>query len=134
MTYRLFDTSVWVDYKNGVKSAQTDLLDESLLSNEVCYCSTILQELLHGTRIDRDFTNTVDGFKALIALRLDPYLVSVEAAKLYRSLRKKGLTIRKANDCLIAYYAIHFDIELCHSDSDFDLIAKNSSLKIWKPI
>jgi predicted nucleic acid-binding protein len=134
MTCRLFDTSVWVDYKNGVKSAQTDLLDESLLSNEVCYCPTILQELLQGTRIDKDFTNTVDGFKALIHLTLNPYLVSIEAAKLYRSLRKKGLTIRKANDCLIAYYAIHFDIELCHNDSDFDLIAKNSSLKIWKPI
>jgi len=65
---------------------------------------------------------------------LDPYQVSVQAAQLYRSLRKKGVTIRKANDCLIACYAIHFDIELCHNASDVDLIGKNSSLKIWKPI
>jgi predicted nucleic acid-binding protein len=134
MMYRLFDTSVWVDYKNGVKSAQTDLLDEALLSDEVCYCPTILQEILQGIKVDKDFNTTMNAFKALISLKLDPYTVSIEATKLYRSLRKKGLTIRKANDCLIAYYAIHFDIELCHNDSDFDLIAKNSSLKIWKPI
>jgi predicted nucleic acid-binding protein len=134
MMYRLFDTSVWVDYKNGVKSAQTDLLDEALLSDEVCYCPTILQEILQGIKVDKDFNNTMNAFKALISLKLDAYTVSIEATKLYRSLRKKGLTIQKANDCLIAYYAIHFDIELCHNDSDFDLIAKNSSLKIWKPI
>jgi len=130
----LFDTSVWVDYKNGVKSAQTDLLDESLLTNQVYYCPTILQEILQGIRFDREYNETVDAFKALFALSLDPYQVSVQAAQLYRSLRKKGVTIRKANDCLIACYAIHFDLELCHNDSDFDLIGENSSLKIWKPI
>ena len=134
MKYLLFDTSVWVDFKHGIKSAQTDLLDESLLSNEVCYCPTILQEVLQGIRIDKEFHETVDAFEALIQLQLDTYDASFEAAKLYRSLRKNGLTIRKPNDCLIAYYAIHFDIKLCHNDSDFDLIAKNSSLKIWKPI
>jgi predicted nucleic acid-binding protein len=56
---------------------------------------------------------------------------AVGAAKLYRNLRKKGITIRKPNDCLIAYYAITNDIELVHNDSDFDLIAENSTLKIW---
>lgn len=134
MTYLLFDTSVWIDFKHGIKSAQTDFLDESLLYKEVCYCPTILQEVLRGTKVDRDFNETLDAFKALISLQLDPYEASFEAAKLYRSLRKNGLMVRKPNDCLIAYYAIHFDIELCHNDSDFDLIAKNSSLKIWKPI
>ncbi|TDE18476.1 type II toxin-antitoxin system VapC family toxin [Dyadobacter psychrotolerans] len=134
MTYHLFDTSVWIDYKNGVKSAQTDLLDDSLITDLVCYCPTILQELLQGIRNDRDMNETVDAFKALLPLTLDPYIASFDAAQLYRSLRKKGVTIRKANDCLIAAYAIHFDIELCHNDSDFDLIAENSTLKIWKPI
>ncbi|HEV7380195.1 MAG TPA: PIN domain nuclease [Dyadobacter sp.] len=132
--YRLFDTSVWINFRNGVQSAETGLLDRSLVLNEVCYCPTILQEFLQGLKPDRDFNNTVDAFKGLTPLILDPYFVSLEAASLYRSLRKKGLTIRKPNDCLIAYYAIHFDMELCHNDSDFNIIASGSPLKIWKPI
>ena len=55
------------------------------------------------------------------------------AAQLYRQLRKKGVTIRKPNDCLIAAYALHFDLELCHNDVDFDQIAAHTDLKIWKP-
>jgi len=54
----------------------------------------------------------------------------IEAAELYSSLRQKGVTIRKPNDCLIAIYALHFEREICHNDSDFELIAQNSSLKI----
>jgi predicted nucleic acid-binding protein len=50
----------------------------------------------------------------------------------YRSLRKKGLTIRKSNDCLIAFYAIEFSIPLVHLDNDFDLISSHSKLKTWQ--
>ena len=48
---------------------------------------------------------------------------------LYRSVRKKGVTIRKSNDCLIAYFAISCKAVLLHNDGDFDKIAKHSSLK-----
>ncbi len=32
----------------------------------------------------------------------------------------------------LATIALHFDVEICHNDSDFDLIATNTPLKIWK--
>jgi predicted nucleic acid-binding protein len=66
-------------------------------------------------------------------LQLPPIQAAVGSADLYRSLRKKGLTIRKCNDCLIAFYAIEFSTALVHSDSDFDLISKHTKLKTWKP-
>ena len=134
MTYRLFDTSVWIDFRNGIKSGQTDLLTESLKANKVCYCPIIIQEFLQGIRIDRDFYQYEEDFKGLNPLILDPYFAASSAAQIYRSIRKRGVTIRKPNDCLIAFYAIHFDLELCHNDIDFDHIAVNTSLKIWKPI
>ncbi len=65
-------------------------------------------------------------------LNLDGYFVAEEAAKIYRTLRKKGITIRKPNDCIIAFYAIHFNLKLVHNDSDFDKIAKHTKLKIHK--
>jgi predicted nucleic acid-binding protein len=63
----------------------------------------------------------------------EPYESAIKAAQLYRSLRRKGITIRKANDCVIAALCIEFDIPLFHSDKDFDNIAKYSALKIYKP-
>jgi len=54
------------------------------------------------------------------------------AVDLYRHLRKKGITIRKSVDCLIASYAILGDMELLHNDSDFANIARESELKICK--
>jgi predicted nucleic acid-binding protein len=65
-------------------------------------------------------------------LQLDPYFVAENAADLYRSLRTKGITINKANDCVIASYAIHFNLPLVHNDQDFDNIAAHTKLKIKK--
>jgi predicted nucleic acid-binding protein len=56
--------------------------------------------------------------------------LAIEAANLYRKLRKKGITVRKPNDCLIAVYAIRNNIALLQDDKDFQLIAKYSKLKI----
>ena len=63
-------------------------------------------------------------------LMLDPVEAAIGAANLYRMLRKKGVTIRKPNDCLIAQYAIFYDIPVLHSDVDFDQIARHSPLRI----
>ena len=48
------------------------------------------------------------------------------------ALRQKGITIRKANDCLIASICIDNNIPLFHNDKDFNNIAKHTSLKIYK--
>jgi predicted nucleic acid-binding protein len=131
--YRLYDTSVWVDYRRGIFSAQTNQLDQDLIDDMVCICPVIVQEILQGVRLDTDFDALQSDFKALKVLEIDSIKAAVAAAQLYRTLRKKGITIRKPNDCLIAVYAVHFDLPLCHNDSDFDLIATHTDLKIWKP-
>ncbi|MFN3488286.1 MAG: hypothetical protein ACK4YV_04095 [Emticicia sp.] len=50
----------------------------------------------------------------LSCLQTDAKDAAFGAAELYRNLRKKGITIRKPNDCLIAFYAIHFDLMIDH--------------------
>jgi hypothetical protein len=115
-----------------VASALTNQLDEDLQDNLVCVCPVIIQEVLQGIREDADFEALKEDFKALRILQLEATEVAVAAARLYRALRKKGVTIRKPNDCLIAAYAIHFNVELCHNDVDFDHIAAYTDLKIWK--
>jgi predicted nucleic acid-binding protein len=63
-------------------------------------------------------------------LALDPIEAAIGAADLYRSLRKKAVTIRKPNDCLIAYYALAHNLPVLHNDVDFDQIARHSSLRV----
>lgn len=50
----------------------------------------------------------------------------------YRTLRRRGGTIRNAVDCMIASVAIEHDIPLLHNDCDFDAIATLGDLKVMK--
>lgn len=59
----------------------------------------------------------------MIYYSIVPYQLANEAAKIFRTLRQQGITIRKPNDCLIAAYVLQFDLKLVHNDADFTRIA-----------
>lgn len=127
----IFDTSVWIQLIQHKKTSQALLLREYIADNHPLWITpTILQEILQGTKSQQEFERLKASLLSFRCLVLNPIDIAIESANLYRSLRQKGVTIRKANDCLIAAYAIHFKVEICHQDSDFDLIAEHSSLKI----
>ncbi len=130
----IFDTSVWIDFLKNKRNSTSDLLAEYIERNDqVLLVPTILQEILQGIREDAQYEQLKDILSYFTVLQLPPVQAAIGAADLYRRLRKKGLTIRKSNDCLIAYYAIEFSTPLVHSDSDFDLISKHSRLKTREP-
>lgn len=129
----LFDTSVWVDFLNKNDTPQALLLQEYIETDrEVLLTPTIVQEILQGIREDSTYTEIKEALSYFTLLELPPRRAAIGAADLFRSLRKKGVTIRKSNDCLIAYYAISFSVPLVHTDRDFDQISKYNKLKIWK--
>ena len=131
MENAIFDTSVWISYSKGVENPQTLMLENYLKNfpNQIYITPTILQEFLMGLRYEPDFVKYKFQLQSLNAFKSDWEKTSVDAAKLYFDLRKKGITIRKSNDCLIAQIAIEHDTLLVHIDSDFDLISKNSPLR-----
>ena len=53
----------------------------------------------------------------------------VQAADIYRKLRKTGITIRKTNDCIIAATALEHHCQLLHNDRDFLPIGTHFPLK-----
>lgn len=127
------DTSVWIDFLNNSKNRQTEKLSEILEGDtELFICPQIIQEILQGIQNDKDFLLLKEKLFSLNVLVLDPVETAVGAAEIYRSLRKKGISIRRSNDLLIAYYCIYFNIPLLHRDRDFDKISKNSQLKLYK--
>ena len=130
MSHRLiFDTSVWIDFLRNKSTSEAELLTNYIENNyPVVLTPTIVQEVLQGIRDDTQYQQIKDILSYFTILQLPPVQAAIGAAELYRSLRKKGLTIRKSNDCLIAFYAIEFSIPLIHSDADFDVIGLAAGL------
>lgn len=126
----LVDTTVWIDFFADRNEPHVAALQE-LIENEedLCLCGIILAEVLQGIRSDADFVETKNYFDDLIFLPMRQ-TTFVQAAEVYRSLRKRGVTIRKPVDCMIASVAIEYDIRLLHNDRDFDYIAKHSKLRV----
>lgn len=122
----IFDTSIWIDFFSGTDSKEVQLLSYYLKEDlPVNTCPVIIQEVLQGIRDDPYFEKVKDSLFALSVLTENPLEAAVGAAQIYRQLRKKGITIRKSNDCLIAWYALKNGKKVIHKDRDFDLIFKN---------
>ena len=118
----LVDTTVWIDFFAARSSDHVMALDNLIRNREdICICGIILTEVLQGIRKDSQFKKTRELFNNLLFLPM-PYPVFLRAAEIYRSLRRKGITLRKSVDCIIASVAIENDIPLLHNDKDFKAI------------
>ena len=128
----MFDTSVWIDFLNGTINPETDCFNEALKKDGIASCPVVFQELLQGAKGTTVY-NKIYQLLYLSSNQLisEPYQAAVGAANMYRTLRAKGITIRKPNDCLIAWYCLDNDLVLVHNDIDFDMIAQHFPLKIW---
>jgi predicted nucleic acid-binding protein len=57
--------------------------------------------------------------------------VALAAADGYRLLRRRGITVRKTIDMIIAAWCIRNNVPLLHSDRDFDVIERELGLVVW---
>ncbi|MBN1868295.1 PIN domain nuclease [Candidatus Sumerlaeota bacterium] len=124
----LVDTSVWIDFFAGRNAAHVERLAAFLSEGkDICICGIVLAEVLQGIRSDQEHRRTKKYFESLVYLPMtrDTFLRS---AALYRSLRKRGATIRKPLDCMIASVAIGHGVQLLHNDRDFDAIGNYAKL------
>ena len=128
----LFDSSVWINFFRSIACSQTDILYDALNADwPVWICPPIFQEVLQGVKHQSEWNKVIDTFSYLEKLEANSYILATEAAIVYRTLRQKGITIRKPNDCLIAAYAMRFNLQLVHNDSDFEKIALVYPIRIW---
>lgn len=115
----LVDTSVWIDYFNGRKSSQTDKLDELLSTEQIIMGDIILAEILQGFRKDADFNKAKEVLDYLQCYSISNKKIAIKSAENFRTLRKKGVTVRKTTDMLIGTFCIENSIPLLHNDKDF---------------
>ena len=126
----LVDSSVWIDYFKGKATAQTARLDGLLGNEPLVIGDLILTEVLQGFRDDRDFHQARRMLTALTVVELGGQDIAIQAAKNFRTLRRKGVTVRKTIDTVIATRCIESGYELLHNDRDFDPFAKHLGLRV----
>jgi predicted nucleic acid-binding protein len=124
----LVDSSVWVDYFNGVRSRETDFLDSTLGIEPVAIGDLVLTEVLQGFRSDTDYQTAKSLLLGLTVFELLGLDLAVRAADNYRTLRRRGVTVRKTVDCIIATFCIERRLPLLYTDRDFEPFAKSLGL------
>ncbi len=116
----LVDSSVWIDFFRGAANPQANRLDSLLGGEELLVADLVLVEVLQGYRRESDFSTALDLMSRMESVTVGGTDVAVAAARNFRSLRAKGITVRKTIDCLIATRCIIDGLQLLYSDSDFD--------------
>ena len=115
----LVDTSVWVDYFNGISSKHTDALDSGIVEGVVVMGDIIFLEILQGIRNDQEYRKTKQTLMTLDRFEMFGHGMPEKCAENYRALRKKGITIRKTIDVIIATFCIEQLLPLLFIDRDF---------------
>lgn len=126
----LVDSSVWIDYFNGVIAAQTDKLDALLGHEPLAIGDLILTEVLQGFANERDFNRAKKMLTSLFVVELGGEQIAIQAAKNFRALRRRGITVRKTIDTVIATRCIEDGYSLLHNDRDFDPFARHLGLRV----
>jgi predicted nucleic acid-binding protein len=114
------DSSVWIDYFNGVESREADFLDDLLRRDFILMGDLILVEVLQGFDRDTDFRRAQALFDRLDCAEMAGYELALKSARNYRRLRQRGITVRKTIDVLIATFCIEHGHVLLHADRDFE--------------
>lgn len=123
------DSSVLIDYFNGKNNWQVEKLDE-ILGNEIIVLGDyILVEVLQGFKKDKDFKTAKNVLSSFPCINILGEEIAVKSAINYRTLRKKGITIRKTIDAIISTFCIENDLLLLHNDKDFLPFEKHLGLK-----
>ena len=126
----LVDSSVWIDYFNGVANAQTDRLDALLGQENILMGDIIMAEVLQGFASDTDFKRAQNLLALLPFREMLGREVALQTARNYRALRKQGVTVRKTVDVMIGTFCILNNIPLLHKDRDFDPMEKWMGLMV----
>ena len=128
----IVDSNTWADYFNGVRSFHALRLDVALQDEEdLAVLPIILTEVLQGFRTEAGFQR---ARRVLVSLPIiHPTVGShVSAAHLFRTLRRKGVPVRGAVDCVIAQTCLELQAELLSPDTDFEQIARHTALRLWR--
>ncbi|MCG7994112.1 MAG: PIN domain nuclease [Candidatus Thiodiazotropha taylori] len=122
------DSSVWIDFFSGDDTPEAENLDRTLGIKPVAIGDLILTEVLQGFRHDKDYKAARRVFDDVTIFDMLGVQMAIKSAENFRTLRKKGITVRKTADVIIATFCIEQKLPLLFSDKDFKSFVKHLGL------
>jgi len=116
----IIDTTVWVDYFNGIDTAETGWLDHQLSKDRLGVLDLMLCEILQGLPTEAEAIRVLRELRRFEIFDTGGLALAVAAARNDRLLQSRGWTVRKTVDCLIATFCLRGRHSLLHCDRDFD--------------
>lgn len=125
------DSTVLIDYFNGKNNWQVDILDSILGRELVVIGDYVLTEVLQGFKSDKEYQKAKSILLSFPCFDIGGKEIALKSASNYRYLRKKGVTVRKTIDSMIATFCIENKLTLLHNDKDFEPFVKHLKLKVY---
>ncbi|MGH9200510.1 MAG: type II toxin-antitoxin system VapC family toxin [Vicinamibacterales bacterium] len=126
----IVDTTVWIDYFNGVSTSETEWLDREATRQRLGLLDLMACEILQGVATDDEAGRVLRQLRRFEICETGGTDLAVAAARNYRQLRRRGRTVRKTIDCLIATFCLREGHALLHSDRDFDAFEELLGLQV----
>ena len=118
------DTSVWIDFLNGRNAPHVSALRAALGQDEIIIGDLMLCEVLQGLDSENEALQVESLLRRFDIAPVTGDTIAVIAARNYRALRRRGVTVRKTIDLLIGTWCIENRLPLLHNDSDFRPMAR----------
>ncbi len=122
------DTSVWIDFLNGRNLPHVRQFRAILDSEEVIVGDLMLCEVLQGLESERTARQVETHLRRFDVVSMAGDAIAVAAARNFRSLRRRGITVRKTIDLLIGTWCIESRAPLLHNDNDFRPMVRHLGL------
>jgi predicted nucleic acid-binding protein len=113
------DSSVWIDFLNGRGAPHVERLRATLGTDEIIVGDLMLCEVLQGLDSERAARQVESLLRRFEIVPMAGEAIAVVAARNFRSLHKRGITVRKTIDLLIGTWCIENRRALLHNNSDF---------------
>ena len=121
------DSSVWIDFLNGRAAPHVRRLRTLFGVEEIIVGDLMVCEVLQG--LDSERAREVEALlRRFDIVSMAGETIAVTAARHFRALRRRGITIRKTIDLLIGTWCIENRRPLLHNDSDFRPMAEHLGL------
>jgi predicted nucleic acid-binding protein len=124
----VIDSSVWIDFLNGRNAPHVRSLRALLGADELIVGDLMLCEVLQGLDSERAALEVEALLRRFTIVPMAGDAIAIAAARNFRSLRRRGITIRKTIDLLIGTWCIENSIPLLHNDTDFHPMARHLGL------
>lgn len=127
------DSSVLITGLRGTVTPATRFMYAVQAVGELIIPDLVALEVLQGMPNERQAAQLEDS---LLFHGITPVLneeIALAAGRNYRALRRRGITVRKTPDLIIATFCMVHGHHLLHQDHDFEHFERLLGLQVYRP-